>query len=136
MYFATFGSGQLQDFDLLQSPTDTLVTIEGASENELREAIFKSPIGSKFCTTYPKEYLKKFKGSKVIELDELMKSYKHKKRYAVTVDLYVYAETDEKAKEEAKFYKEHIQLVADNKANIVSIHEAPFATIGKAREVK
>ena len=58
------------------------------------------------------------------------------KRYAVTVDLYVYAETDEKAKEEAEFYKEHIQLVADNKANVVSIHEAPFAKIGNLREVK
>ncbi len=59
----------------------------------------------------------------------------NKKRYTVTVDLYVYAETDEKAKQEAEFYKEHIELVEDNKANVVSIFETPFASF-KKREVK
>lgn len=60
----------------------------------------------------------------------------NKKRYVVTVDLYVYAEDDDGAKKEAEFYKEHIQLVEDNKANIVSIHDAPFGEIGNLREVK
>lgn len=78
MFFATFGSGQLEDFDLLQEPTKTLVTIRGASEEQLREALFKSPIGSKFCTTYSEDYLNDFKDGKVVELKELMKSYKHR----------------------------------------------------------
>lgn len=60
----------------------------------------------------------------------------NKKRYVVTVDLYVYAEDDDGAKKEAEFYKEHIQLVEDNKANIVSIHDAPFGEISNLREVK
>lgn len=58
-----------------------------------------------------------------------------KKRYTVTIDLYVYAETDAKAKQEAEFYKEHIELVEDNKANVLSIFETPFASFEK-REVK
>lgn len=58
------------------------------------------------------------------------------KRYTVTLDVYVYAQDDEGAKKEAQFYKEHLQLVEDNKAEIVSIHETPFGTIGEAREVK
>lgn len=79
MYFATFGSEQLKDFDLFQEPIKTLVTVKGASENELREAIFKSPIGDNFCTTYSEAFLDRFEDAKVIELDELMKSYKHRK---------------------------------------------------------
>jgi len=80
MHFATFGTSQLKEFDLLQSPADTLVTIDGASEEELREALFKSPIGSNFCTTYPQEHIYKFPEGKLIELSDLMKTWKHKKQ--------------------------------------------------------
>lgn len=59
-----------------------------------------------------------------------------KKRYVVTLDLYVYAEDDKKAKEEAWFYKQHNRLVEDNNAEIVSIHEAPFGVVGELREVE
>ena len=78
MYFATFGSSQLKDFDLRQPPMETLVTVEGAEEHELREALFNSPIGGAFCTTYPMEYLKEFPEGKLVELDELMKDWKHR----------------------------------------------------------
>lgn len=59
------------------------------------------------------------------------------KRYVVTLDLYVYAKDDTKAKEEAEFYVKHNKLVDDNKAEIVSIHEAPFGVVGEnLREVE
>lgn len=58
------------------------------------------------------------------------------KRYTVTLDVYVYAENDEGAKKEAEFYKEHLRLVEDNNADVVSIHETHYGTIGQAREVK
>ena len=61
------------------------------------------------------------------------------KRYAVTVDLYIYAETDEEVKNKAKKFTEDIEFAIDkteNRASIVSIHEAPFAKLGNLREVK
>jgi len=60
-------------------------------------------------------------------------------RYAVVVSLYVYAETDEQAKEKAQQFAQDVRFVVDrteNNASVVSIVEAPFGTIGQAREVK
>ena len=62
-----------------------------------------------------------------------------KTRYAVTVDLYIYAETDEDAKAKAKQFADDVQFVVDkteNIASVVSIVEAPFGKIGNLREVK
>jgi len=61
------------------------------------------------------------------------------KRYAVTVDLYIYANSDEDVKSKAGQFKKDIEFAVDNtenNANIVSIHEAPFGKIGNLREVK
>lgn len=60
---------------------------------------------------------------------------KNEKRYIVTLDLYVYAENDNKAKKEAERYIQHIKEIDDNKAEVVSIHEAPFGALGELREV-
>ena len=57
-------------------------------------------------------------------------------RYAVTIDLYIYTDTDEEAKVQAQNIVDNLQQISDNKASVVSIHEAPFATMGKLREVK
>lgn len=46
------------------------------------------------------------------------------------------AEDDEGAKKEAEFYKDYLRLVEDNNADVVSIHETPYGTIGQARKIK
>lgn len=62
------------------------------------------------------------------------------KRYTVTIDLYVYAENDEEVKTKAKEVSTLIDNIGgefnDNKASVVSIHEAEFGKIEKGREVK
>jgi hypothetical protein len=61
------------------------------------------------------------------------------KRFAVTFDLFIYAETDEDAKQKAKKFTDDVQFMVDkteNNASVISIFEVPFGTIGKAREVK
>lgn len=78
MYFATFGSSQLKEFDLFQAPMNTLVTIKDASEEELRKALFESSIGSNFCTTYAMEHKKEFPEGKLIELKDLLKHSKNR----------------------------------------------------------
>jgi len=63
----------------------------------------------------------------------------NKKRYVVTIDFYIYAESDEQAKEKAKQFVDDVQFVVDkteNNASVVSINEAPFGKIGNSREVK
>jgi len=60
------------------------------------------------------------------------------KRYVVTVDLYIYADTDEEVKEKAEKFTEDAQFLVDgteNKATVVSIYEAPFAKIGNLRKI-
>lgn len=61
---------------------------------------------------------------------------KDKKRYAVTIDLYIYAENDESAKAQAQDVCDNLRDRADNDASIVSLHEKQYATITPAREVK
>lgn len=58
------------------------------------------------------------------------------KRYAVTVDLYIYATSDEDAKLQAQNTCDNLRDMADNDASIVSLHEKQYATITPAREVK
>ncbi len=49
-FFATFGSGQLEKFDV--EPTRTAVYLENATEGELRNRLQKKPFNNKYCTTY------------------------------------------------------------------------------------
>ena len=51
-YFATFGSSQLEFSNL--NPMKTAVTIEGATEEELRQKLREHPFNNKYCTTYTK----------------------------------------------------------------------------------
>jgi len=80
-YFATFGSAQLKDFDLPQAALNTLITVKGFSEEELRACLLSSPIKNEFCTTYCADRLPEFinRGCKLYSLDEIMKTWKHKK---------------------------------------------------------
>jgi hypothetical protein len=57
------------------------------------------------------------------------------KRYTVTLDLYVYANTDNEAIKEAKKVIDTLENKDDCKAEILSIFETPFGTIGEARKV-
>ena len=61
------------------------------------------------------------------------------KRFAVTVDLYIYAVSDEDAKAKAKKFTDDAQFMVDkteNNASVVSIFDAPFGKYGNLREVK
>lgn len=49
------------------------------------------------------------------------------KRYTLTVQLYVYAENDNEARETAKDIEELLQSAEDNKAKVIEINETPFA---------
>lgn len=57
------------------------------------------------------------------------------KRYTVTIDLYVYANSDDDAVNEAKEIVNVLENKNDCKAEILSINETPFGTIGEARKV-
>lgn len=57
------------------------------------------------------------------------------KRYTLTVDLYIYANTDDEAIKEAKKVIDTLENKDDCKAEILSIHETPFGSIGEARKV-
>jgi len=63
-----------------------------------------------------------------------------KKRYAIIVDLYIYADDDTEAKELAKEVTAEIDNIGggfnDNKASIVSLHETPYGKIGQARGIE
>ena len=50
-YFATFGSNQLEEFDV--NPMKPMVYIPGASENELRQRLREEPFNNHYCTSYP-----------------------------------------------------------------------------------
>lgn len=57
------------------------------------------------------------------------------KRYTVTIDLYVYANSDDDAMNEAKEIVKILENKNDSKTEILSIHETPFGTIGEARNI-
>ena len=57
------------------------------------------------------------------------------KRYTVTADFYLYAESDEEAKEKASNWAYWQRKEHDNQANVLEIHETPFASL-TARKLK
>jgi len=52
-----------------------------------------------------------------------------KKRYVAVVEFYVYAETDEKAIEQAKDFCKSQDRVNDNKCSLTNLVEQPFGTL-------
>ena len=72
-YIFTFGSSHLKEFAVFAS--DVLLIVEADNEVEARKIVFDSPIGDKFCTSYPYErYIDDFKNYNMIEytFEELM----------------------------------------------------------------
>ena len=57
-------------------------------------------------------------------------------RYAVVLDAFVYADSDEQAIEKANKIKEFLLSLDDNQASVLSIHEQQFGKIGEGRKVK
>jgi hypothetical protein len=57
------------------------------------------------------------------------------KRYSVTIDLYVYAASDEDAIKQADDVAKQMDLDNDNKASVQSIHEQSFGQL-TSRKVK
>jgi hypothetical protein len=57
------------------------------------------------------------------------------KRYAVTIDLYVYANSDEQAIKQSDDIAKQMDLDNDNKASVQSIHEQSFGQL-TSRKVK
>lgn len=79
-YIITFGSSQLEDFDIKKldpsgSADNIVVVIEALTENEARKIAFNfNGIGTKFCTSYPYSYMKEMKekwGMSEYTLDDL-----------------------------------------------------------------
>ena len=56
------------------------------------------------------------------------------KRYAVTIDLYVHAENDQDALQQAQAMAETVNGKEDNQASVLELSEIPFGSI-KARKV-
>jgi hypothetical protein len=52
-----------------------------------------------------------------------------KKRYLVTLDYYIYADTDEKSKRIAADDAAEMRNKKDNKAGIISIQSAPYGVL-------
>lgn len=57
------------------------------------------------------------------------------KRYEVAISFYIYVENDEKAKEEAEFFRQHIDSIEDGKAKIEWLKESKFGNM-KTRKIK
>ena len=47
-------------------------------------------------------------------------------RYVVTLDAYVWAESDEKAREKSAEYANYLQRYGDNRAAVIGLCEQPF----------
>ena len=56
------------------------------------------------------------------------------KRYAVTIDMYVYAKDDNDISKESEKLIDLLKIEADS-PEILTIHEVPYRHIGEAREV-
>ena len=54
-------------------------------------------------------------------------------RYAVTIDLYVYAESAAEAIAKAHEIAGELRYVHDNQAAVLTVHKAPFGKIGPAQ---
>lgn len=57
------------------------------------------------------------------------------KRYTVTSDFYLYADSDEEAKQKADAFNRKMRDKYDNQSNILTIHETPVGTLS-ARQIK
>ncbi len=57
-------------------------------------------------------------------------------RYAVVIDLYVYAESDEEAIKEAEEIAKGLDIKDDCQARVLTMHEAKVGKIGEQRIVK
>ena len=57
------------------------------------------------------------------------------KRYTVTIDLYVYAESDKDAVKQAETIAKQMDIDNDNKASVQSIYEQSFGQL-TSRQVK
>lgn len=51
------------------------------------------------------------------------------KRYVLTVDLYIYEDSDEKAKETANGYIDKLKEIEDNQASCISLSEQPWGEL-------
>lgn len=59
-YIFTFGSNQLPNFRA--NPMKVMLVIKADNESIAKNIVFDSPIGNKFCTSYPyDEYAQDFK---------------------------------------------------------------------------
>ena len=59
-YFATFGSDQLEEYEIPGGPTAVmLVSPIGVTENEFR-AVLRIRVDNNYCTTYPLEQAHRF----------------------------------------------------------------------------
>lgn len=52
-----------------------------------------------------------------------------KKRYILTLDLYLFAEDDESAKKQADLIAEELKKTEDNNASVVSLGEQPYGKL-------
>lgn len=57
------------------------------------------------------------------------------KRYAVTINAYIYADDDEQAKIKADELTNLLREIEDNHARLVSLKEAPFASLGDYKNI-
>jgi hypothetical protein len=57
------------------------------------------------------------------------------KRYIKTVDLYFWAESDEKAIKQAEDFAQELRKDSDNQCKVVSVHDASD-TFNKPRKIK
>jgi len=75
-YFATFGTdAKITEYTNIENPYNTLVLLKGESENQAREQLLKSPIGTNFCTTYPISYLKEFTEQTYLKFEDIKYDY-------------------------------------------------------------
>lgn len=78
-YFATFGSNQLEFFELGGvSPLHIGVYLKDGSEDELRERLQEPPFNNRYCTSYPVEKWDKMSrqfNMILVDIDEVAKRY-------------------------------------------------------------
>jgi hypothetical protein len=82
-YVFTFGTIQLQQFNINTAPLSVALVVEAESHSEARHIVCSSRIGTQFSTSYTYEaYLQQFKPwlDKMVNytLDQLLSTYKTK----------------------------------------------------------
>jgi len=56
-------------------------------------------------------------------------------RYVMTMEFYIYAPTDEKAKSLAKYVAERQKMKFDNRCGVTSLKMAPFGSLTEGKEL-